>query len=363
MASVRARERKRATDVAREYAGRGYDVTREPGERDLPSFLSGLQPDLIARKGDDLVVIEVRSEESLAGRRDLQALAEAVEKAPGWRFELVVTNPRRHPLEGDPRSKQIRWNQIGSAASEVEALLAARQGSGATIQAWALAEATLRLAAKRMGVDVERADTVALLKTTYSLGVVTREEMDVLEQLLSARNRAAHGAGDPPGGTRLVRRSLQIVRRLKVSAEAIQTMRRRLERSKEFREEVISRLRDETWPNVLQYVPLGGATVDVSNEMLEQVDVDDVELGAVQYIDDEVVVLDGYATVHVVVTFLVDPDYLDELDPDFEVVLPDAASHASQVEIERDLTADFTLTFDRATTNVTEVELVHAALQ
>lgn len=91
-------EHRRLLRLAREYRRNGYDVVLYPGDSDLPPVLKGCSIGLIARSEEDVVVADARSRPNLTlnGPADLRRLAEKVETLPGWRFNLVVTNPR-HP--------------------------------------------------------------------------------------------------------------------------------------------------------------------------------------------------------------------------------------------------------------------------
>lgn len=91
-------EHRRLLRLAREYRRDGYDVTLYPVDEDLPEVLQGCSVGLVARSGDDVVVADTRSRDSLTlnGPADLRRLAEKVDTLPGWQFNLVVTNPR-HP--------------------------------------------------------------------------------------------------------------------------------------------------------------------------------------------------------------------------------------------------------------------------
>ena len=48
-------------EIAAEYRAQGYDVRIEPGPEDVPAFLTGFRPDLIARGPHDSVVVEVKA--------------------------------------------------------------------------------------------------------------------------------------------------------------------------------------------------------------------------------------------------------------------------------------------------------------
>jgi hypothetical protein len=89
-------EYRRLLRAARDYRKQGYNVILHPDARDLPEPLSGCPLDMIAEGKDDVIAVEVRSRPSLTlnGSEDLRRMTELVNQIPGWKFELIVTNPR-----------------------------------------------------------------------------------------------------------------------------------------------------------------------------------------------------------------------------------------------------------------------------
>ena len=53
-------EARRVQELAQEYQDRGYQVTVGPEPGQLPEPLARFRPDLVARKSDDAVVVEVK---------------------------------------------------------------------------------------------------------------------------------------------------------------------------------------------------------------------------------------------------------------------------------------------------------------
>lgn len=90
-------EHRRLLRLAREYVRAGYEVSLYPQGDDLPDCLRGCAIALVAKKGHETVVADVRSRPNLMlnGAADLRRLVERVESIPGWQFNLVVTNPRQ----------------------------------------------------------------------------------------------------------------------------------------------------------------------------------------------------------------------------------------------------------------------------
>jgi hypothetical protein len=109
-------EKQRIQEIAQEYRGKGYEVTIQPGRGQLPEFLTRYRPHILAHGGGENLVIEVESRTSMMRSRDLRKLARTIEEHPGWRFELVVTNPSED-------APSLDKNGIARATGKIEELL------------------------------------------------------------------------------------------------------------------------------------------------------------------------------------------------------------------------------------------------
>ena len=178
--------------VAREYAHRGYRVTLRPGPTDLPEFLAAFQPDLIAQSDDETVVVEVKTRRGLSQARDLGDLARALEGRPGWRFEFIVTNPKGSSTVPDEADLAEPW-LLDRRLVDAQRMAEARTLDAAMLLAWSAAEGTLRHISEREGVYVGRRGPSYLIKHLYSLGLLSREVYDVLDEGLRLRNSLIHG--------------------------------------------------------------------------------------------------------------------------------------------------------------------------
>lgn len=193
-----------AQQVAEEYRGKGYDVVLEPGPDQLPSVLAQYRPDIVARKGDETIVIEVKSRHSLRRPPQVEALAKAVRELPGWRLELIVARPDvAFPLPEltEPWGEE----QVSDALDEAGQLLRTNHPAAALLLAWAATEAALRLLAAKEGMIIERAEANALLNHLTTGGVLTRQRFKALRNALEVRNAVAHGLEPPklePSGVR-----------------------------------------------------------------------------------------------------------------------------------------------------------------
>ena len=65
--------RQQLQEIAAEYESRGYDVLVEPSPEELPEFLTGFHPDLVARGPNESVVVEVKEGTKAISRNESPA--------------------------------------------------------------------------------------------------------------------------------------------------------------------------------------------------------------------------------------------------------------------------------------------------
>ena len=184
-------ERSRLLELVTEYRQKGYEVLLSPKPEELPDFLRSYRPDMIVSRGEEKVVIDVKSRPSIASAQYLQGLAQAVEEHPGWRVELVMTNPEdalySAKVEGSLQEHEIK-SQL-----QVARELTVHHPESAILYAWSLAEATLRLLANKEGLDLQRPEPLRLLKQLATEGVISKAEYQSLMNAFALRNAIAHG--------------------------------------------------------------------------------------------------------------------------------------------------------------------------
>ncbi|BAY74596.1 hypothetical protein NIES25_10100 [Nostoc linckia NIES-25] len=186
-------ERERLLKLGEEYREKGYEVFFHPDSEDLPDFLNRYRPDMIVRRGEENVVIEVKSRSSLSfpSNQYLANLAQAVEKHPGWRFELVMTNSEdtTYSLKAEA---SLQEHEIKSQLQLVREL-PIQHPESAMLYSWSLLEATLRLIAQKEELSLERLDPRYLVKQLATEGVISQSEYQLLMNALPLRNSIAHG--------------------------------------------------------------------------------------------------------------------------------------------------------------------------
>jgi hypothetical protein len=186
-------ERERLLKLIKEYRDQGYEASFNPTPEELPDFLKGYEPDIIMRRAEEAVVIEVKSRSSLSSSsaQYLSHLAKVIKQHPRWRFDLVVINPDDampvSKAEGSLQDFEIR------SGLQVARRLSEQHPESAILYAWSMVEATLRLIAENEELSLERFDPSYLVRRLTIEGVLSKAEYQTLIDALSLRNAIAHG--------------------------------------------------------------------------------------------------------------------------------------------------------------------------
>jgi hypothetical protein len=185
-------ERQRARALAEEYRSRGYEVIEVPSPEQLPDFLVGYRPDLLIRKGDEAIVVEVKSRSSLGKDPQIRELARLLGSKPHWNFELVVVREEEQ-LSAPEGTRPFEREDILRGIEATERLLEAGFAEAALVLAWTTSEAAVRLLTEAEGIELDRHTPLYVLKQAVMHGVISRDEYNFLTNVMKYRNALAHG--------------------------------------------------------------------------------------------------------------------------------------------------------------------------
>jgi len=191
-----ASERQQIERIAEEYRSKGYDVLVEPSDPDLPPFLRGRQPDLIARRGDERLVIEIKAPSSKAEPERLRDLAEKIQGESGWKLILIAPRPTEEMLPGE-QLQLLSLPEVEERLGDARQLLGAGHLEAAILLAWAAVEGQLRELARQEEIPLPRPGTLTLLRQLVSLGPIDRKQYQTLSDIYNARCAVAHGFRPP----------------------------------------------------------------------------------------------------------------------------------------------------------------------
>jgi hypothetical protein len=151
-----------------------------------------LRIDLLARRGEEVIAVQVRSGDELHDLTDYKQLAERLQSEPGWEPELVVFPPEdgeQLPQQGT----ELGVDHIQALVEEASRASAAGVLRASFLIAWAALEAAMRQAARREGITMDRGDPSFVLKTLYANGVISREDHERSAHCFRVRNALVHG--------------------------------------------------------------------------------------------------------------------------------------------------------------------------
>jgi uncharacterized protein YutE (UPF0331/DUF86 family) len=183
-------EKRQVDRLAAEYRSKGYSVVIQPGPKDLPEPLSTYSVDLIAKNMNETVIIEVKSARSLQGDTSVGLLSDAVQKLPGYRFELVTL---RSPTSGHSGVKLNSLHELTIQSDVAMELVQKQQLNAAIVVIWAALEGLLRHLGDKTQVDLAKQSPLQIVKTLYSRGIISRDDYDLLNRAAQLRNAVAHG--------------------------------------------------------------------------------------------------------------------------------------------------------------------------
>lgn len=207
-------ERRRLQELAREYRQSGYDVITEPKAEQLPDFIAPFSPAMIARNQTETVVFAVKSAKTLAASSDLQDIAQAVHGRDGWRFELVVTNPRKPAAVITTTAQFLNSVEIQDRLREAQTLSKQEFGEAAFVMAFSANEAVLRTLAVQERIAKEKDSFEAISKNLFAQGLLARRQYEVLIEAAKVRDAIVHGYKDPQPFTTTVHQVIAITEQL-----------------------------------------------------------------------------------------------------------------------------------------------------
>jgi hypothetical protein len=151
-----------------------------------------LTPDFVARRGTEVVLLEVKSTADLRAPDELIALSRAVQVRPGWRLRLLLTDVA--PTADLPPAPPLDAAEISARIVEASDAAAAHEYALAFIRIWVPLEATLRRLYQAFGWRSEGLGPAALVKGLRLNGFYFEDDEDYrrLQASLRMRNALVH---------------------------------------------------------------------------------------------------------------------------------------------------------------------------
>jgi hypothetical protein len=192
-----------------------YVVITHPKDDHLPAFAKGLNADLVATKGAEGILLQVKgSRDALEKDPNTPRIAAAVESQPGWRFDLIVLQPESESQKLPGHAREPSLDQIVAGLAYAERVANGGDALPGFVLAWGTLEATMRHAARQAGLEVRNPTPTTLIRVLYSNGLIDQEEFGHLNEAITIRNASVHGLHMGPVKPDSMKHVIDIARRL-----------------------------------------------------------------------------------------------------------------------------------------------------
>jgi len=180
-----------ASQVAKALEEDGYSVVLSPASHSISFSLEGYEPDLLATKGDEHLIVEIKTQESPEQLQRYRRVIDIVQRHPGWRFVIKTipsTESDREESAPDPVGLEAIENYLKRAAT----LMETHSKEFAIPYLWNAIVALLRLRGAKAGEPVSDLTDRSLINRLYTLGEISSDEYEQLKRWLQLRNSAIH---------------------------------------------------------------------------------------------------------------------------------------------------------------------------
>jgi REase_AHJR-like len=183
--------------TVQELLANGYQVSSHPLISDLPFDLGGYIPDIIATKGTEGIVLDIKPSLNRLSVDRFQDIAERVATHHGWRFLLVTLDDYSEKILPSSDDELPSWEELNARLVKLNTLIKDSFLEPAFLFLWSIFEAALRKRALIQNIPISRFPTNKLLNHTFSSGEISISEFDLFTSFLEVRNRIAHGIVAP----------------------------------------------------------------------------------------------------------------------------------------------------------------------
>lgn len=181
---------RKTREIIREYKNEGYTVIENPSRNDIPDFLENFKPDIIAKKDNDNVIIEIKISTLLKKNNflELEEIASIINSQKNWRFELIFTNPK--DFEENFEEEFLNEIQLKSRI-EISKNLVNKDINIAFLSLWTIFENISRKATE--SENFKNKTINGIIKKLYSKSIINHIEYNNLDTFVKLRNNISHG--------------------------------------------------------------------------------------------------------------------------------------------------------------------------
>ncbi len=178
--------------IAKQYEERGYVVTLGPPPSRIPFPLGNHIPDILATKGSENILIEVKTPGARTDPDSYFHLDQQAQQHPGWRLMLVTVSEDELQQNASSFTSDVSVDSIRENLRNMDGLLDDAKISGLLLPGlWMAYVFALRILASEEHVDYDYTD-LSLINRAYSNGIISIDEYETARRLMTLRNEAVH---------------------------------------------------------------------------------------------------------------------------------------------------------------------------
>ena len=155
----------------------GYTVVIEPSRESVPIDVGGYQPDIIATRGDDHILVEVKTLSNPRNLERYKEIAERVRSYPNWRFMLTTVTPE-YASDQPAITDRTTPDELSALLKRLDLLIETENYEFALPYLWNALMVSLRAEADRRHVPVDATSDLRVINYMYSLGELSHEDYD-----------------------------------------------------------------------------------------------------------------------------------------------------------------------------------------
>lgn len=176
--------------AARPYEEQGYVVTIEPPASAIPACLGGYRPNVLAVKGGEHIMIDVKQGGTRPDDETYFRLMKLVAQHPGWR--LMITSFNDEYMHDDARTQRAatRIDVLRRQLTKFIALASDREMAELVLpRLWLIYMEALRAYSAQEQLPADHLSDISCLNQAYEMGLVFLEEYEGGRHMLILRNK------------------------------------------------------------------------------------------------------------------------------------------------------------------------------
>lgn len=177
--------------MVQKLKGKGYEVVIEPSPAEIPFELPDYQPDLLATKGDENLIIEIKSKNFPRSIERYKAISDIISRQSNWRF-MLSTIDDNYQDEGVQLTVEANTESVTKLLTKLELILDSESSNLALPYLWTAYISGMRIVGQRKGIPIDAVSDKSVLNYMYSLGEISNEEYSKALSYLSLRNAMVH---------------------------------------------------------------------------------------------------------------------------------------------------------------------------